>query len=267
MGDMYENQHTYFRDALAPGPNLALATQAFIDCLVVDVKDFSEQVKAAPEGKIQVGMMNWVRDRLAIPSTNAFMGPKLLQHDPDVINRLNKWEGDFVTFTLGLPRWMLKAAHDNRDQILNDFAWVGKDPEMLPWIARRIDMMAVRGMSGKDIGASVFTLWMAYVLPASLHPVANSCYSGCKLMQSRRRFGSFTISSPIRRMRRGSGKRWLLRSTTKTISSILIIWSTTVPSSIPCTGKPSDGPLEPPPCARSRRIQSSAEPSSTQVVW
>jgi hypothetical protein len=105
--------------------------------------------------------MSWVRDRLAIPSTNAFMGPKLLQDDPDIISRLARWEADFFTLSMGLPRWLLKAAHDNLDKIHYDFERVGKAPGMLPWLTRRIDMMTVRGMSGKDIGASVFTLWMA----------------------------------------------------------------------------------------------------------
>jgi len=170
---MYENQHVYFRDALAPGPNLAQATQAFLDYLVVDVESFSQQVTAAPGSKVQVGLMSWVRNRLAIPSTNAFMGPKLLQYDPDIISRLSRWEGDFVTLSMGLPRWLLKATHDNLDKIHHDFAWIGKDPDMLPWLTRRIDMMAVRGMNEKDTGASVFTLWMAYVLYAPLYSITN----------------------------------------------------------------------------------------------
>jgi hypothetical protein len=161
LGDMYEDQHVYFRDALAPGPNLALATQAFLDYLVVDVESFSQQVRASHGSKVQVGLMSWVRDRLAIPSTNAFMGQKLLQDDPDIISRLVRWEADFSMLSLGLPRWLLKAAHDNLDRLHHEFERVGKAPGMLPWLTRRIDMMTVRGMSGKDMGASIFTLWMA----------------------------------------------------------------------------------------------------------
>ena len=157
---MYENSHTYFRDALAPGPSLNLATQRFLECLSKDMKGIPQEVRVAPGSKAQVDLMDWVRDLLGTASTKAFMGVRLLQHDPDVISRLSQWDKDFHKLGAGLPRWLMKEAIQNLDKLHHAFESVGEDPETLPWVTRRIEMMEAKGMSDKDMGAAMFTLWV-----------------------------------------------------------------------------------------------------------
>lgn len=164
-GDMYENQHVYFRDALAPGSSLNQANGAFLKQFKTDMTSVIQEIKSAPGGELRVDLLDWVRNRIAISSTNAFMGTKLLQHDPKMIQRLNQWEEDFGTLTMGLPKWLIKA-YDNLDKLHDNFVAVGKDGEMLPWMVKRIEMMEVRGIGPKDVGAGMFTLWMALLVNA-----------------------------------------------------------------------------------------------------
>jgi hypothetical protein len=160
-GDMYENQHTYFRDALAPGQNLDAITQRFTHACVEDIKQVLQQLKTTPSGEMQVELRAWVRDRVGVSSTLAAMGPRLLEGDPELLDRLQTYEGDFHKFSAGLPKWMMKAANANLDKIIDAFARVGKDPNMLPWLTKRMEMCEVRNMSQRDVAASMWTLWMA----------------------------------------------------------------------------------------------------------
>ncbi|PVF99806.1 cytochrome P450 [Serendipita vermifera] len=184
-GDMYENQHEFFRDSLAQGENLDILTQKFAMGCAEDIRNMAQQLEATPSGEVQVELMVWVRYRLGLPSTHALVGSRLLKVDPEILDRLARYEGDFHKLSAGFPRWMMGAAHANLDKIIDAFEAIGKDPEMLPWIVRRMEMCEARGLSPRDVAASMWTLWMALqanAVPTSfwllyhliLHPEAKS---------------------------------------------------------------------------------------------
>jgi hypothetical protein len=160
-GDMYENTHPYFRDAMGPGENLNTITQRFMQACSEDIKEVLQQIHASPSGGIQVELRSWIRNRMGIPSTLAMVGPRLLEGDPEILERLAKHESYLYKFSAGLPKWMMKAAHENLAKIIDTFVKVGKDSHMLPWLTRRMEMCEARNLSPHDVSVITFTLWMA----------------------------------------------------------------------------------------------------------
>jgi hypothetical protein len=165
-GSMYVNEHGFFRDALAPGANLTLLTNAFLRFLDDDIANKIEEVKAAG-GSVTVDLLYWVRHTIGRSSSNAVVGPRLLDQNPDLLNWYCQWQVDFFKFSFGLPRWSIKRAHENRDRILKAFTDHAKDPEALWFVRAREEMMEIRGVTGTDMAALTFAFWTGYVIMPS----------------------------------------------------------------------------------------------------
>ena len=163
LGPMTENQHTYWRDALAPGEALNLITQRFMDQLETDLADYDHQVRVA--GSVTAELRDWVRTRLGIQSTNAVAGKALLKKDPQMLHKLAVWDLDFYLLSIGLPKWLLSRANDNLGSMIK--AWIDVNTsgssEVFDPMVKRIEMMETRGATEWDKGAANFSLWMAYV--------------------------------------------------------------------------------------------------------
>lgn len=54
LGSLFENQHHFFRDALGPGDNLVLITNAFLRYLKDETARVYTEVKTAPNGELTI---------------------------------------------------------------------------------------------------------------------------------------------------------------------------------------------------------------------
>ncbi|KAG8750845.1 hypothetical protein FRC14_000173 [Serendipita sp. 396] len=157
--NMYQDQHGYWRDALAPGDALNSLTQRFLNCLEKDLAKLDEELRQ--KGTTTFELREFVRLRLGNQSTEAFSGPKLLEDEPDIVKKLAIWDKDFYKLSMGLPRWMLHHAHKNLDDMVKAWQRMNGAPEVLPPLTTRIGMMGERGCSERDKGAANFSIWMA----------------------------------------------------------------------------------------------------------
>ncbi|CCA68432.1 related to cytochrome p450, putative-Talaromyces stipitatus [Serendipita indica DSM 11827] len=161
LGGMTENQHAFWRDALAPGDALNLITQRFMNQLDSDLADYERSVRAA--GSVTAELRDWTRTRLGIQSTNAFAGKALLEKDPKMLHKLAIWDLDFYLLSIGLPKWMLSRANKNLESMIQTWIDINRtgSSEVYHPMMRRLEMMEVRGASEWDKGSANFCLWMA----------------------------------------------------------------------------------------------------------
>ena len=162
-GSMYVNSHTFFRDHLSPGKPLETITGAFVQHMIKDLEAVKRAIREAPGGKIQVGLMSWIRQRVGIPSTNALAGEGVVRHDPGILEALSHMDADLFRLSSGLPKWINKDAHDNVQRLTDAFER-GMEPETsIYWAQKRMKMMADRDISSRDQFAAVMSLWQACV--------------------------------------------------------------------------------------------------------
>lgn len=161
-------QHTFFKDALAPGDNLNLLTLKFLEYLENEMKRIEDQISNSADRQITIELQSWTRKLLVMASTNALLGPTLLRKDPDVPSMLWEWEEDFNTFSLGLPHWMMKRAVANREKMIQAFGRHIFDKDALCFVTVQEELMKRRGLSDRDIGAGNFCLWSAVQANAPL---------------------------------------------------------------------------------------------------
>lgn len=154
-GPLLLHNHTYLKESLASGGSLEVLTRGFVDYLDIELQKVSNQ------GTIEVGLQEWVRLVLTVASTNASLGPEILKQEPELITRLWEWERDFQTLTLGLPAWMMKRAHKNRELMIQGFSRHVSDKNALEFLRHLVVLMRRRGMSDRDIGAGNFSFWSA----------------------------------------------------------------------------------------------------------
>ena len=161
-GDMYENQHRFWRDALGPGEELNLITMRFLEHLEANIDSFEKALPKDNSG-IEASLLPWTRDRIGVSATNAIAGPNLLKIDPKIMEKLTQWESEFFLLALGLPRWALKGPRDNLDDMINSWITLGLNPDMLPPLIERTQMVKAREASDWDVAAANLSLWLGYV--------------------------------------------------------------------------------------------------------
>lgn len=99
---------------------------------------------------------------MGVPSTNAIVGPQLLENDPDVLENLAVWDKNFFRYAMGIPRWMAGRAYDSRDKIIKTFMKWGLDDErMLSSFKIRGEQMALRGVDQWDYAVGNYGFWTA----------------------------------------------------------------------------------------------------------
>ncbi|KIM28636.1 hypothetical protein M408DRAFT_16291 [Serendipita vermifera MAFF 305830] len=162
LGPLLQHNHAYLKEFLGPGGSLEPLTRGYIKYLDIELQ------KEVSGSGIEVKLENWVRTVLTVASTNALLGPELLKQEPDTITRLWEWERDFQTLSLGLPAWMLKRAHANREITVQNFARHTFDKSAMDIVSRLQDLMRSRGVSERDIGAANFSFWSAVQANAPL---------------------------------------------------------------------------------------------------
>lgn len=161
-GPMLVHNHTYFKDALAPGQNLDDLTRGFISYLNLELqKQVTDKINASSDGYIEVKLQHWARTVLTVASTNALVGEKTLKQEPETVGRLWEWERDFQLLSFGLPAWIMRRAHKNREAMIQGFARHVFDKEAMDFVGHKEMLMRRRGMSDRDVGAGNFSLWYA----------------------------------------------------------------------------------------------------------
>lgn len=158
-GSMFQNQHVYFRDALAPGYNLNHITTTFLGYLQKRTEEITRQI--GDGGEVEIQLFSWTRLLLGGASTDAFLGSAVLLKNPKLLEWLFEYERDQKTFLLGLPRWVMNRAHNTRDKIIEALAEFVNSKERLSFIQIREQQTFKRGVSQRDAAASIFTVWMA----------------------------------------------------------------------------------------------------------
>jgi hypothetical protein len=162
VGPLLPHNHQYMRDALAQGASLEVLTEKFIKYFDIELQaEVTDKINASSGGYIEVQLQDWMRRILTVPSTQAFMGEEFLRQEPDVIERLWRWERDFQTLSLGLPEWMLRKAHKNRKLMLQSFERHVFNKNCVGFIGFLEELMKVRGVSNFDIGVANFSFWSA----------------------------------------------------------------------------------------------------------
>lgn len=72
----------------------------------------------------EIGLYDWIRDRMFTASTTALMGEKLLEMYPDYCQDFFKFDGEFLSFFFRLPSFMLRDAIARRKKIFDKLeAW------------------------------------------------------------------------------------------------------------------------------------------------
>jgi hypothetical protein len=162
VGPLLQHNHTYFKEALAQGGSLEVLTHNFIKHFDIELQtEVVDKINASPNGYIEVPLQYWTRVILTVASTNAFLGEEILKKEPDVIQRLWEWERDYQMLSLGLPAWMMKRAHRNRELMIQSFGRHIFDKNAIGFLGYQEGLMRMRGMSDRDIGAGNFSFWSA----------------------------------------------------------------------------------------------------------
>lgn len=170
-----ENSHGFYRDALKEGAALNEFTTSFLNCLHVELVKEDAKIDASPKG-MKIRLQDWARTILGTASTIATMGPQILEEEPDLLKYNWQFDQDQVSFTIGLPRFLIRKQRANRDKLIRAFAKVYKDGETkqhdaIWWISGRQKMLAEAGMtSDYDVGASTLPVWNA--LQVNTNPAA-----------------------------------------------------------------------------------------------
>jgi hypothetical protein len=154
-------QHTFFKDAFAPGDNLNLLAQKFLEYLDKEMKKTKNQILESVNGQMTIDLQSWTRKTLVVAATNVVLGPTFLQEEPEVISMLWEWEEDQSTFSLGLPNWMMRRAVANREKMMQTFGRHIFDKDALWFVRTQEERMKRRGLSNRDIGAGNFCIWTA----------------------------------------------------------------------------------------------------------
>lgn len=69
-------------------------------------------------GKVeQVGLFQWLRDRIFTASVTTLHGEKLLQMYPEWSQDFFAWDADFLQFFFGKPSFMMREANERRERI------------------------------------------------------------------------------------------------------------------------------------------------------
>jgi hypothetical protein len=158
-GDMYINQHRYWRDAFAPGEQLNSLTQIFLGFLETNIKDLANSLPK-DNSWTEVSLLSWTRDTIGISATNAITGPNLLKVDPKIMEKMTQWESEFFLLTLGLPKWILGRPRANLEDMIKTWIKLGVDPEMLPPLLKRTQLVIARGADEWDVAATNLSLWL-----------------------------------------------------------------------------------------------------------
>ncbi|KAK0486231.1 cytochrome P450 [Armillaria novae-zelandiae] len=172
---LLENSHWYYRDALKEGTTLNEFTTSFLDCLHVELAKEDSKIDASPKG-LKICLRDWARTILGTASTIAVMGPQILEEEPDLLKYNWQFDQDQVSFTLGLPRFLIQKQWANREKLICAFEKVYKDRETkqhdtIWWIPGRQRMLMEAGMSSDyDVGASTLPVWNA--LQVNSNPAA-----------------------------------------------------------------------------------------------
>ncbi|PBK74089.1 cytochrome P450 [Armillaria solidipes] len=172
---LLENSHGFYRDALKEGTALNEFTTSFLDCLHVELAKEDAKIDASPKG-MKIPLRDWARTILGTASTIAMMGPQILEEEPDLLKYNWQFDQDQVSFTIGLPRFLIRKQYANREKLIRAFEKVYKDRETkqhdaIWWIPGRQRMLAEAGMtSDYDVGASTLPVWNA--LQANSNPAA-----------------------------------------------------------------------------------------------
>jgi hypothetical protein len=98
---------------------------------------------------------------LGIPSTNAFIGPRLLAKEPKLLEYLAGWEKNVFKLAMGFPKWMTKEAHVARENIINAFLKRGADDEAMIYVKKRTEMCTALGLDQRNLASANFSLWTA----------------------------------------------------------------------------------------------------------
>ncbi|KAK0459099.1 cytochrome P450 [Desarmillaria tabescens] len=161
---LLENSHGFFRDALKEGSALNHFTTSFLDCLRLELAKEDVKINASQEG-MKIHLRDWARTILGTASTIAMMGPQILEEEPNLLKYNWQFDLDQVSFTLGLPRFLIRRQHANREKLIHAFEKVYKDrdtklQDAIWWIPGRQRMLVEAGMtSDYDIGASTLPVW------------------------------------------------------------------------------------------------------------
>ncbi|KAG7449707.1 cytochrome P450 [Guyanagaster necrorhizus] len=161
---LLENSHVFYRDALREGSALNEFTASFLDCLRKELDKEDAKIDVSPKG-MKVQLRDWARTILGTASTIATMGPQILEEEPNLLKYNWQFDLDIVSFTIGLPRFLIKRQYANREKLIRAFEKVYRDRETkqqdaIWWIPERQRMLAEAGMtSDYDIGASTLPVW------------------------------------------------------------------------------------------------------------
>lgn len=157
---LFRNAHNFYRDSLKEGPQLDGLTLNFVKYVRMGLDDWFS--KASGDVK-EVNLRSWSRALLGAASTNAVMGPSIIQNHPDFLSWVWAVERGFFFFVNRIPRFLAKQQYRARDNAMNAIAEYLADESNrkhgAPMIWDRDDQMREKGMQLQDRARYSYTAY------------------------------------------------------------------------------------------------------------
>ncbi len=160
-----ETQHPFYHSAMTEGHALEEFTTKFLQCLTPEIQQFDRELTQRG-GSLTVNLREWIRTIVGTAATVTMMGKEFLDDQPDILDRLWRFDTDFFRFATGLPKFLLRKEHANRDVIIAAFERTYKHretlrPNQMWWVTEREQLMADGGMSVHDLSIITSGVWFA----------------------------------------------------------------------------------------------------------
>jgi hypothetical protein len=174
------NSHDFYRDHLAPGPDMNAVGSRYLNYLDQHVDEaVLGSGETWSEGKVKdISLYTWARDFMSTAITDALFGPLLIETTPNFIETLWVFDSTFWKVIYQLPKLFAKEAHDAKkgmaESFMKFFAVYHKSEsrksEALDIITGRYKMLKAGGMSDWDVGVATVavTLGSVVLLPIRL---------------------------------------------------------------------------------------------------
>lgn len=139
---------------------------SFLHCLGTELAKEDTKIYASSKG-IEVQLQDWMRTILGTASTVVMMGSHILEEEPNLLAHFHQFTLDLLIFVVGLPRFLSRQQHENRDRLIGAFIRVYQDREIkqqgsIWWITALQQKMVEAGMTcDYDIGAGICSNWFA----------------------------------------------------------------------------------------------------------
>ncbi|EJD41764.1 cytochrome P450 [Auricularia subglabra TFB-10046 SS5] len=159
---LFQNAHAFYRDSLKEGPQLDLLTLNFLKYVRLELEAWFKKADGITQ---EANLRAWSRALLGAASTNAVMGPFILEKYPDFLADVWAVERGFFYYVNRIPRFLVNERYAARDRVMAAFAAYLSDEtnrkDGAPMIWDREDQMHAKGMQLLDRARYTYSAYAA----------------------------------------------------------------------------------------------------------